>query len=148
MMGRLEYMRRGVSTCSYSVGGRRIRVVHVYPDCILKSVMYPEVRGRIHAFLCILLYLVCIPVYSGKCTGYDQNTQNTVYPNVSRPKYGGPSRIRSEYAEYAQNTVSYEIHAEYIRIHQDTKKIENPPIFDRKPPQTRLGLFLHNESGQ
>ena len=76
---------------------RRIRVVHVYPDCILKSVMYPEVRGRIHAFSCILPYSVCIPMYSGKGTGYDQNTQNTVYPNVSRPKYGGPSRIRSEY---------------------------------------------------
>ena len=79
-----------------------------------------------------------------------------VYPSVFwemygiRPEYveygvsqcipaeiGGASRIRLEYAEYAQNTVSYEIHAEYIRIHQDTKKIENPPIFDRNPPLTR-----------
>ena len=82
-------------------------------------------------------------------------TVSFVYPNVFWEMYGirveyveygvsqcipaeigGPSRIRSEYAEYAQNTVSYEIHAEYIRIHQDTKKIENPPIFERKPPLT------------
>ena len=88
-------------------------------------------------FYCILCVSQCILGNVRDTTRI--HTQNTVYPNVSRPKYGGTSRIRSEYSGYAQNTVSYEIHAEYIRIHQDTKKIENPPIFDRKPPRTRLG---------
>ena len=70
MLFRVSYCILCVSQCILgnvrdTIRIRRIRVVHVYLDCILKSVMYPEVRGRIHAFSCILLYSVCIPVYSG-----------------------------------------------------------------------------------